>query len=31
MFVPTRIVERPARTVGLGDTISASAWLAEGD
>ncbi|HQK22431.1 MAG TPA: ADP-dependent glucokinase/phosphofructokinase [Candidatus Latescibacteria bacterium] len=31
VFVPTRIVERPARTVGLGDTISASAWLAEGD
>jgi ADP-dependent phosphofructokinase/glucokinase len=30
VFVPTRIVERPVRTVGLGDTISASAWLAQG-
>jgi len=30
VVVPTRIVDRPVRTVGLGDTISASAWLAEG-
>ncbi len=29
VMVPTRIVENPARTVGLGDTISASSWLAE--
>jgi len=28
--VPTRVVDRPVRTVGLGDTISATAWLAEG-
>ncbi|BAS26878.1 hypothetical protein LIP_1021 [Limnochorda pilosa] len=27
--VPSRVVERPRRTVGLGDTISASALLAE--
>jgi len=31
VVVPTRIVEHPVRTVGLGDTISASAWLAEGE
>ena len=29
VMVPTRIVENPVRTVGLGDTISASSWLAE--
>ena len=29
VMIPTRIVDRPVRTVGLGDTISASSWLAE--
>ena len=29
VVVPTRVVESPVRTVALGDTISASAWLAE--
>jgi ADP-dependent phosphofructokinase/glucokinase len=29
IMVPTRIVENPVRTVGLGDTISSASWLAE--
>ena len=29
VMAPTRIVDRPVRTVGLGDTISTSSWLAE--
>ncbi|HDS74471.1 MAG TPA: hypothetical protein ENN56_02925, partial [Firmicutes bacterium] len=29
IMVPTRIVDNPVRTVGLGDTISSASWLAE--
>ena len=29
VMVPTRLVDKPVRTVGLGDTISTSSWLAE--